>query len=80
MRQKLANDEVVKGAGFDVVVKNGEVTLKGTVADQRARDKAEKITRKSERRHQRRQPAEDFRKLSSARLMPEVAHACKHHR
>lgn len=46
VRQRLANDEIVKGAGLDVVVKNGEVTLKGTVPDQKARDKAEKITRK----------------------------------
>ena len=46
VRQRLANDPDVKGAGLDVVVKDGAVTLKGTVPDGRARDKAEKITKK----------------------------------
>lgn len=46
VRQKLANDPDVKGADLDVAVKNGVVTIKGTVNDQHARDKAEKITKK----------------------------------
>jgi osmotically-inducible protein OsmY len=46
VRQKLANDPEVKGANLDVVVKNGEVTLTGTVNDVRAKEKAEKDTKK----------------------------------
>ena len=46
VRQKLANDPDVKGAGLDVTVKNGAVTLKGTVHDERAREKAEKLAKK----------------------------------
>jgi hyperosmotically inducible protein len=46
VRQKLANDPDVKGAGFDVTVKNGAVTLKGTVKDERAKEKAERIAKK----------------------------------
>jgi hyperosmotically inducible protein len=46
IRRKLANDVDVKGAGLDVSVKNGAVTLRGKVHDQRAREKAEKITKK----------------------------------
>ena len=46
VRQRLANDPDVKGAGFNVAVKNGVVTLQGTVKDARAKDKAEKIAKK----------------------------------
>ena len=46
VRQKLANDPDVKGGSFDVTVKNGSVTMKGTVHDEHAREKAEKIARK----------------------------------
>jgi hyperosmotically inducible periplasmic protein len=46
VRQKLANDPDVRGANLDVVVKNGAVTLTGVVHDERAREKAEKITKK----------------------------------
>jgi osmotically-inducible protein OsmY len=46
VRRKLANDVDVRGAGFDVVVKSGAVTLRGRVRDERAKDKAEKITKK----------------------------------
>ncbi len=46
VRQKLANDPDVKGAGFTVTVKNGAVTIQGTVKDAHARDKAEKIAKK----------------------------------
>lgn len=43
---KLANDTDVRGGGFDVSVKNGAVTLKGEVRTQKAKEKAEKITKK----------------------------------
>jgi osmotically-inducible protein OsmY len=46
VRQRLANDPDVKGAGFDVAVKNGVVTINGTVKDAHAKDKAEKIAKK----------------------------------
>jgi osmotically-inducible protein OsmY len=46
VRQRLANDPDVKGAGFKVTVKSGVVTLEGTVHDERGREKAEKITKK----------------------------------
>jgi len=46
VRQKLANDPDVKGGNFDVAVKNGVVTMKGTVQDEHAREKAEKIAKK----------------------------------
>jgi osmotically-inducible protein OsmY len=43
---KLANDTDVRGGGFDVSVKNGTVTLKGQVRTQKAKEKAEKLTKK----------------------------------
>jgi osmotically-inducible protein OsmY len=46
VRTKLANDEEVKGGGLDVTVKDGMVTLRGRVHDQKAKDKAEKLTKK----------------------------------
>jgi osmotically-inducible protein OsmY len=46
VRRKLANDVDVKGAGFDVVVKSGVVTLSGKVHTERGKEKAEKITKK----------------------------------
>jgi osmotically-inducible protein OsmY len=46
VRQKLANDPDVKGADLEVAVKNGVVTMKGTVGDEHAREKAEKIVKK----------------------------------
>src|SRR5271170_1415439 len=46
VREKLANDVDVKGGGLDVTVKNGVVTLRGHVHDQKAREKAEKLTKK----------------------------------
>jgi osmotically-inducible protein OsmY len=46
VRRKLANDVDVKGAGFDVQVKNGAVTLKGRVRTEKARNKATAITKK----------------------------------
>jgi hyperosmotically inducible periplasmic protein len=46
VRRKLANDVVVKGGGLNVTVKDGAVTLQGRVHDEKAREKAEKITKK----------------------------------
>ena len=43
---KLAADTDVRGGGFDVTVKNGTVTLKGQVHSQKAKEKAEKLTKK----------------------------------
>lgn len=43
---KLAADTDVRGGGFDVTVKNGMVTLKGQVHSQKAKEKAEKLTKK----------------------------------
>ena len=44
--QTLANDPDVKGAGFDVAVKNGVVTLKGRVHTEKAKEKATRLTKK----------------------------------
>jgi len=46
IRQKLAADQVVKGGAIEVVVKDGAVTLKGTVDEPRQKTKAEKIAKK----------------------------------
>jgi osmotically-inducible protein OsmY len=46
VRRKLANDVDVRGAGFDVLVKAGAVTLRGRVRDDKAKEKAEKIVKK----------------------------------
>jgi osmotically-inducible protein OsmY len=46
VRRRLANDPDVKGAGLEVIVKAGAVTLRGRVHDVHAKDKAEKITKK----------------------------------
>ncbi|MDP9053047.1 MAG: BON domain-containing protein [Acidobacteriota bacterium] len=46
IRQKLAADPVVKGGAIDVVVKDGAVTLKGTVEEDRQKNKAEKIAKR----------------------------------
>jgi osmotically-inducible protein OsmY len=46
VRQRLANDEDIRGAGLDVTVKDGVVTLKGTVHDEKIKEKAEKVTKK----------------------------------
>jgi osmotically-inducible protein OsmY len=43
---KLANDTDVRGGGFEVIVKNGVVTLRGQVHTEKAKEKAEKITKK----------------------------------
>jgi osmotically-inducible protein OsmY len=46
VRRRLANDIEVRGAGLDVVVKEGAVTLRGRVRDDKAKEKAEKIVKK----------------------------------
>jgi osmotically-inducible protein OsmY len=46
VRRKLADDADVKGAGFDVIVKNGAVTLQGRVHDEKAREKAARLAKK----------------------------------
>ncbi len=46
VRRRLANDIDVKGGGLDVMVKAGAVTLRGRVHDGKAKEKAEKITKK----------------------------------
>jgi osmotically-inducible protein OsmY len=43
---KLANDTDVRGGGFDVIVKNGAVTIRGQVHTDKAREKAEKLAKK----------------------------------
>ena len=47
VRRKLANDVDVKGAGIDVAVKSGAVTLSGKVHTEHGKEKAEKLTKKT---------------------------------
>jgi len=46
IRQKLAADPIVKGGAIEVVVKDGAVTLRGTVEEDKQKSKAEKIAKK----------------------------------
>jgi osmotically-inducible protein OsmY len=46
VRRKLADDADVRGAGLQVTVKNGVVTLEGRVHDDGARQKAPRIAKK----------------------------------
>jgi hyperosmotically inducible periplasmic protein len=46
VRRRLANDVEVKGAGIDVDVKNGAVTLKGRVHSDKAKAKATAVAKK----------------------------------
>jgi hyperosmotically inducible protein len=46
IRSKLAADQVVKGGAINVDVKNGVVTLTGTVEEDKQKSKAEKIAKK----------------------------------
>lgn len=46
VRQRLFSDPEIKGYTVDVETKNGVVTLTGTVESERAKTKADKITRK----------------------------------
>jgi BON domain len=45
VRTRLANDPDVKGAGFDVIVKAGVITLRGHVHDEKSKEKATKIAK-----------------------------------
>jgi osmotically-inducible protein OsmY len=46
VRRKLADDADVKGAAFDVSVKDGVVTLRGRVHNDKAKEKATRLTKK----------------------------------
>ncbi|MBX5493704.1 MAG: BON domain-containing protein [Bryobacteraceae bacterium] len=46
VRQRLVSDPEVKGGALTVDVKDGVVTLKGTVDKEKARQKAEKLAKK----------------------------------
>jgi osmotically-inducible protein OsmY len=46
VRRRLADDADVKGAAIEVTITKGAVTLKGRVHDERAREKATRITKK----------------------------------
>ena len=46
IRTKLAADQIVKGGAIEVIVKDGAVTLKGSVEEPAQRNKAEKIAKK----------------------------------
>ena len=46
VRRKLASDPDVKGGGLQVDVKQGVVTLRGTVEEQKQKDKAARLARK----------------------------------
>jgi osmotically-inducible protein OsmY len=43
---KLANDTDVRGGGFDVIVKDGAVIIRGEVHTEKGKEKAEKIAKK----------------------------------
>jgi hyperosmotically inducible periplasmic protein len=47
VRRKLANDRDIKGGTLKVDVKNGTVTLAGSVESEKFKQKAEKIARKT---------------------------------
>ena len=46
VRRRLANDGDVKGAGIDVTVVNGVVTLKGRASSDKAKTKATSLAKK----------------------------------
>lgn len=46
VRRRLADDADVRGAGLEVTVKNGVVTIQGRVHDERARQKAPRIAKR----------------------------------
>lgn len=46
VRIKLASDQVVKGGGLDVDVKEGIVTLRGAVEEPKQKERAERLTKK----------------------------------
>lgn len=46
VRRKLANDPDVKGGAFEIEVKDGVVTLRGTVDKDKFKEKAERLAKK----------------------------------
>jgi osmotically-inducible protein OsmY len=46
VKHALAVDRDVRGAAIEVIVKNGAITLRGSVRDEKAREKAPKLVRK----------------------------------
>ena len=46
VRRKLANDQIVKGGGLDVVVKDGVVTLRGSIEYDKQKARATKVAKK----------------------------------
>jgi len=46
VRRRLAGDPDVRGGALDITVKEGVVTLKGVVRSEKAKKKADKLTRK----------------------------------
>ena len=46
VRRRLADDLDVRGAGLNVIVKNGDVVIEGRVRDERARQKAPQVVKK----------------------------------
>jgi osmotically-inducible protein OsmY len=44
--QKLAGDRDVRGGGLDVEVRDGVVTLRGKIRDEKQKGRAERLTRK----------------------------------
>lgn len=46
VRRRLAGDPDVRGGALDIAVKDGVVTLKGVVRSEKAKKKADKLTRK----------------------------------
>src|SRR5947208_1571601 len=46
IRQKLAADAVVRGGAIEVIVKDGIVTLRGKVEEDKQKSRAEKIAKK----------------------------------
>ncbi len=46
VRRKLASDQIVKGGGIQVDSHQGVVTLRGTVQEEKQKDKAAKLAKK----------------------------------
>jgi osmotically-inducible protein OsmY len=46
VKRKLANDQVVKGGALEIDVKQGVVTLRGTVETDQQKQKAERLAKK----------------------------------
>lgn len=46
VRRKLASDQIVKGGGLQVDVHQGVVTLRGTVEEQKQKERAAKLAKK----------------------------------